>query len=120
MVSDLIESWGTDIVFTPITHTNTYGGYSGSEANNTTDRITTKAFPVNMLVRNFDMQKFANVEDGTSLVGIKAETQLVSGTDYNVSWNGQTFNLDGISQRGNFENITYSSAFKVVTLKKQV
>ena len=120
LVSDLIDDWGSDIIFTPKTHSDTYGGYSGSESNNTTDRITTKGLPVNLLSRSFALESFGNVEEGTSFVAIPAETDLESGTDYDVSWNGQTYELDKISKRGNFENITYNNAFKVVTLKKQI
>ena len=120
LADDLIEDWGSDIVFTPQTQSDTRGGYAGSETDNTTDRITTKGITVNLLSRAFELANLGNVEDGTALVAVPAKTNIVSGTEYVVTWAGQTHNLDTISVRGNYENITYNGAFKVVTLKKQI
>jgi hypothetical protein len=120
LADDLIEDWGSDIIFTPKTHTDTYGGYTGTETNDTDDRIYTKAVPASLFSRVYNMRPFGNVENGTSYIIVKSEVIFESGVDYDVLWNSGTYTFDSKQELGHFENIDLGNAFQVVTLKKQV
>jgi len=116
-VNNIIDDFGSDITFTPISKSSTYGGYAGSESESTANAITTKAIPSTLISRQWVYQKFGDAEEGTSRVIIKEEVSLTSGTEYKVTWKGLSWDLLSIQDRGHIQN---DSAFKVVTLKKQI
>ena len=109
LAKKLITNYGIPIIFTPLSKTNSNGGYSGSTTEDTGNNIETIGVPDNVIPREFNLQPFGDAETGHTRVLIKAGVTLVSGTEYKVTWRNKSWKHVDTQD---------SVVFQVVTLKR--